>query len=466
MFAWAVLMMSAGGGHAADSQRAEIRLNGAERYSIDPLGLVVKGALPGGLVVINGRLVDGEGRPWSSRAVFYANARGEVDVARDYSTAGTYTGVDSDGLIWSMLPMALGDDVLRADQRDVPSELPDRPYPGEDFSYELLFSAVFRTDPRSDARTTLQARQTLRLDDPSIRRRAVAEGGVHGVLYEPAGAGPFPTVVWLAGSGGGASEGRAALLASNGIATLALATHNFEGRPNELDRLPLEYISNAIAFASRLHAQERVGLGGASRGAEMALLLASELPDRVGAVVAVAPSNVVWGGCCSEAASMAYTLDGADLPAAEVYQHPDARNETLIHGHAPASMRERFLAGMVSGEAAIRAEAIRSPVLLLAGDADPIWPSALAVELLTQRLEAHGFRPPLDSEVYPGAGHSIATAYPFWALRSLGTITPHPVDGVPVPKGGTPSGNARASRDGARRIIDFFRTHLRSGPAE
>jgi dienelactone hydrolase len=192
----------------------------------------------------------------------------------------------------------------------------------------------------------------------------------------------------------------------------------------------------------------------------MALLVASKIPDGIGAVAAVAPTNVSWGGCCSAEATVGYTLGGVDLPSAEIYEHPDAEQETVLHGKAPASMRERFLAGMLAGEPAIRVEAIQAPVLLMAGDADPLWPAALAVELLTERLQANEFQPPLHTHIYQGAGHSIGSAYPFWAMRSLGTATPHPIDGVLVPKGGTPSANAFAARDGALRLIDFFRTYL------
>lgn len=459
------LMIATATAFAGTAQRAEIRVNGAERYSTTSLELVVDGALPGGLVVISGTLVDQEGDTWSSRAVFYADARGQVDVAKAYSTAGTYTGVDADGLVWSMLPTTLGDQTLQANRRDVDPDLPDMPYPAAHFSYDIEFSAQFRINPRSSETTTLRRKQKLRLDDPSIVRTKIAEDDVHGVLYQPAGQGPFPTVVWLSGAGGGASEGPAALLASNGIAALALATHNYEERPDELNRIPLEYISSAIAFASRLHGQERVGLAGGSRGAEMSLLVASKIPDRIGAVAAVAPTNVGWGGCCSADTTVGYTLGGVDLPSAEIYEHPEAQQETVIHGKAPASMRERFLAGMLSGEPAIRVEDIQAPILLMAGDADPLWPAALAVELLTQRLQAHEFQPPLHTQIYQGAGHSIGTAYPFWAMRSVGTATPHPIDGVLVPKGGTPSANAFAARDGALRLIEFFQTYLRSvGP--
>ncbi|MEE4331213.1 MAG: acyl-CoA thioester hydrolase/BAAT C-terminal domain-containing protein, partial [Wenzhouxiangella sp.] len=179
-----------------------------------------------------------------------------------------------------------------------------------------------------------------------------------------------------------------------------------------------------------------------------------------GAVVALAPSNVGWGGCCSADITVGYTLGGADLPGAEVYQHPDATHETVVHGKAPASMRERFLAGMLSGEPAIRVEAIQAPIMLMAGDADPLWPAALAVELLLQRLRANEFQQPIHAQIYQGAGHSIGSAFPFWAMRSVGTATPHPVDGVLMPKGGTPSANAYAARDGANKILEFYRTYL------
>ncbi|MEM1174027.1 MAG: acyl-CoA thioesterase/bile acid-CoA:amino acid N-acyltransferase family protein [Pseudomonadota bacterium] len=456
----AIVMSLAFTAPAYSTEPAKLLLEATERYSTEPLGLTVEGAMPGGLVVINCTLTDHEDRLWSSRGVYFADAQGRVNVAQAHSTAGTYTGVDPDGLVWSMLPIELGKEVLQADRRDVAADLPDRPYPDADFSYELRFSATLRADTRSGEKVTLEAQQRLRLDNPTIVRTDIAEAGVHGVLYEPAGEGPFPTVVWLSGSGGGASEGRAALLATNGFAALALATHNFDGRPDELDRVPLEYISNAITFAGGLHEQDSVGLGGSSRGAEMALLVASVFPERIGAVAATAPTNVLWGGCCSENTDVAYTLAGADLPAAEIYEHPAAQIETVIHGDAPASMRERFLAGMVSGKPAIRVEAIRAPILLLAGDADPIWPAALAVEMLTARLATRGSGPPVQSHIYHGAGHEIGSGYPFWAMRSIGSASPHPVDGALVPKGGTPSGNAHAARDGAKRIVEFFRAFL------
>src|SRR5471032_1475941 len=49
------------------------------------------------------------GKPWVSVATCRADAAGRVDSVTCDSTAGTYTGVDPGGLIWSMQPQVPGD---------------------------------------------------------------------------------------------------------------------------------------------------------------------------------------------------------------------------------------------------------------------------------------------------------------------------------------------------------------------
>ena len=54
-------------------------------------------------------------------------------------------------------------------------------------------------------------------------RRAVRDDGLRGTFFVPAGGGVHPGAIVVGGSGGGLQEGDAALLASRGIAALALA---------------------------------------------------------------------------------------------------------------------------------------------------------------------------------------------------------------------------------------------------
>ena len=62
------------------------------------------------------------------------------------------------------------------------------------------------------------------------------------------GAGPFPGIIDLFGSGGGLCEYRASLLAGHGFAVLALAYFRFEDLPDFLDDMHLEYFEEAVDF--------------------------------------------------------------------------------------------------------------------------------------------------------------------------------------------------------------------------
>lgn len=62
------------------------------------------------------------------------------------------------------------------------------------------------------------------------------------------GAGPFPGIIDLFGSGGGLCEYRASLLAGHGFAVLALAYFGFEDLPEYLDDMHLEYFEEAVDF--------------------------------------------------------------------------------------------------------------------------------------------------------------------------------------------------------------------------
>jgi carboxymethylenebutenolidase len=54
---------------------------------------------------------------------------------------------------------------------------------------------------------------------------------------------------------------------------------------------------------------------------------------------------------------------------------------------------------------------IRCPVLLLAGDEDPVWPAEL-VEEVTRRFATWSI--PLETAIYPGAGHTFAGQFEDW----------------------------------------------------
>src|SRR5262249_22942486 len=110
------------------------------------------------------------------------------------------------------------------------------------------------------------------------------------------------------------NETDAGLLASHGYVTFALAYFRAEGLPKQLSAIPLEYLKKGIDWLAARDPVEgkRLGVVGASKGGELALLLASYFPG-LKVVVARVPSHVVWFDLGSFKRS-GWTLAGKELP--------------------------------------------------------------------------------------------------------------------------------------------------------
>lgn len=132
---------------------------------------------------------------------------------------------------------------------------------------------------------------------PKVQRFPLRERGLIGTFFCYSESEPLPTVIVLGGSEGGLRESNAALLASYGFNTLALAYFRIKGLPNELVNIPLEYIENAIDWLKDNPKVDftKLGIFGTSKGGELALLSASIFPS-IKAVVGYVPSGVVYPG--------------------------------------------------------------------------------------------------------------------------------------------------------------------------
>src|SRR5438132_10260497 len=99
-------------------------------------------------------------------------------------------------------------------------------------------------------------------------------------------------VVVLAGSSGRVDVARAKVFAGLGAVCIALRYCGGERQPPGICEVPLEVFTRAT---DRLIEEgcERVGYVGTSKGAEAAVLIATDDP-RVRVVAAISPSSVVW----------------------------------------------------------------------------------------------------------------------------------------------------------------------------
>lgn len=217
---------------------------------------------------------------YESFARFEVGGDGTLTVGEQAPIEGTYGRADPMGIFWSMRP--------RTDLSDPAAKTLDGP-------------------TADDEGRTVHLRATAggeRLATSTIRRRHVEDGvtsreqdaGIVGELFLPPGEGPHPSVVSLHGGGGGNPPG-VRLLASRGIATLALKYFGpEEAIPDGPVEVPLEYFEQAFDWLTDQPEirSDDIGVSGLSLGGEAALILASRY-DIVDAAVAVSSPTVVFG---------------------------------------------------------------------------------------------------------------------------------------------------------------------------
>lgn len=298
-------------------------------------------------------------------------------------------------------------------------------------------------------------------------RRPVEVSGLVGTLFQPSAPAPYPSVIALGGAGGGLSEGGARTLASDGFAALALAYFGIDPLPEELVEIPLEYFERAIAWLKSQPGVDanRVGIVGNSKGGELALLLGATYPEEIKAVVAYAPSGIVWQGIPFDrevyhwGPRSPWSHRGEPVPFAGAsgpsVQEILQMTESLFGGR-PASPRgfyERVLKDERAVSAAsIAVEKINGPVLLISGTDDQLWPSTRLSEMVIERLKAHGHPFPSEHLRYEGAGHLIALpGYEparSWTRR--------------YELGGSQEVNEAANADSWTKVRGFLNEHLKS----
>lgn len=293
-----------------------------------------------------------------------------------------------------------------------------------------------------------------------MARRPVTGGKIVGTLFVPTTAGPHPAVVVLPGSEGGVPEGQAALLASHGFAALALAYFGVEGLPAQLVEIPLEYARGALDWLAAQPEVDggRIAVMGGSKGAELALLLAATYPDAVRAVVAFKPSSVVWMGLPANPADnfrgpkSSWTLEGRPLPFVSGAFTLDLIKPML---RQRAALVSSYVGGLKDAEAvaaaAIPAERIRGPVLLVSGAQDQLWPSTQMAAEVIKRLDEHSFPYRHEHLAYGDAGHGLSLPYLPTTTINSGTIL----------LGGTPQGTASANADAWPKAVTFLEEALR-----
>ncbi len=245
--------------------------------------------------------------------------------------------------------------------------------------------------------------------------KPVMADGLDADFFYRASPQPQQAVILLGGSEGGRSWSYCPdfiqELVGQGFCVLSLPYFGTSNLPSRLRGVPLEYFSKAFAWLGTqrdLVIPDDYALIGGSRGAELALLLASRHPE-VKAVIAIAPSSVVFPG---PVARKLEALGGQHSPWSEKGKAlpfvPMAYSWTSLRGlmtGKQTSMTEKALRNSRRVKAAtIPVENIQGAILLVSFTRDEVWPSVVMSEQIVQRLRDGGFRFPYEHASYDG-GH-------------------------------------------------------------
>lgn len=254
-----------------------------------------------------------------------------------------------------------------------------------------------------------------------------------GEFYPPQGSPKKLGVLVLGGSDGGIPSRRAKWIAENGFPVLALAYFKTKRTPEYLDMIPLEYFDQPIEWLKKnKHAQGGgIVVIGESKGAELALLLASRKPE-ISGLVAFVPGAVVFQGIPKEywppRSSWSYMGEPIPFVPYDLINLPDPRDILSIYRN---SLKQQEAVK----RALIPVARIKGPILLFSAADDRMWPSVEMSNSMMRTLRDQKFSYPFEHVTYQDAGHTMTEYYMM---------------------GGTEEGNRKARIDSTKRTLLFL----------
>ncbi|XP_062852658.1 acyl-CoA thioesterase 18 isoform X2 [Trichomycterus rosablanca] len=369
---------------------------------------------------------------WEAFGHYVSDQHGTVTVSKDASVGGTYKGVESMGLMWSLRPVPGSRTGLRLRKQDV-------------FSPMVFHVSVYDgyVTQGFDQLTPVVSVVIERwYTAPGVRRVSVSEREVKATLIIPPGPGPFPGVLDLWGGGGGLVEYRSALLASHGFASLALDYMSSDEVKTSADKSYFERAYQILQDHPMVH-RDRLAIMGLSLGTSVTLFMA-------------AYSKIVKPQCCvcvngSHVFPVSNTL-------AEIFDGFNNQLHKVRMENNQVIWRDIILPIPMDPAMKMDVGQIKCPLLLVVGKDDQNWATPESAIDMEEMMVKAGNRHLLQLHVYPGAGHLIEPPYsPHHRASNFKVAGQHK---VLMLWGGQTKAHADAQEDSWEKILDFLQQNL------
>lgn len=382
--------------------------------------------------------------PWAkevkfvSAAWFSADAEGRVDLSQKKPDSGSYDFVDSMGLVVSM--KSQDPKALEKITRNISVN-------------ESLFIDILAECEQERA----SARLERLFKSPEIQSQRITKGFV-GEFFcseDPQNT----TILWIGGSGSNLAINSlvCAPLASHGFNVLSVPFFGEKGLPPQLSRIPLEYFEKVFAWLvdNPITAGKEVQILAMSKGAELALILASRYPF-ITRVVLFSPHAYCFQGIAYKNES-SWTYDGKDLPFIRL------KNSWAFGGmlsgfvkNKPFGFAEVYKKGLAVAEnkeaARIRVEDAHADLLLITTKDCGMWNTYDGCVEIMDTLDQQNYPHAHQLIVYENAGEPFLVPYVIPAGFSSMKMAPRLV----LSMGGTLEGNVNALVGAWENAIEFF----------
>lgn len=402
--------------------------------------ILVQNTPPGFQLTLHALHHSDDGHDWEAFAHYTADNTGTVNVSEDPSLGGTYSGVEQMGLMWSLRTVPGSKPWLRMRKKNVQTPM----------VFTISVYKGHQTEGFLDQVPLAGVVVERWYMAPGVKREPITEDGLTATLFLPSGPGPFPALIDLWGGGGQLVEYRAALLASNGIAALALdyltpKVTMETGKPVEND-----YFEKAYKVLEQ-HPQilgSRIAMLGLSFGTAMTLKMAvySQVM-KLRCAVCVSGSHV-------------QPVDGS---VKEILGYFNKNAEkTRFNEENQAIWHDLLLPIPTDPAFKVDVGRLRVPLMLIVGEDDQNWPAPESAKDIKEMMEQAGNSHLLTVLSYPNTGHLIEPPYTPH-VRATTFVTVDTRQKVVALWGGEMVGHSRAQEDAWRKMLVFLRESLYGG---
>lgn len=246
--------------------------------------------------------------------------------------------------------------------------------------------------------------------------------------------------------------------ANKGFVGLSLSYTGKEGLPKLPEEIDLEYFEKALIWLGKQPEvdPDKIIVMGASRNAELSLLIASQYPKYVSGVIAYAPSSVSWSNTVlpynSDDLKPSWKYHGKDIPYVpmdKISGNDSNKIETLEYWKSGLAKTNYVT------EATIKVEKINGPIILFSGKDDKVWPSSFMADMIEQRIKESNFKYSFQNIKYENAGHLISSHPEINTDSRIGHMKINGKD-YEFEFGGTFEGDKKAKQDSKIRVMKYL----------